>query len=90
MQKPTFKVYILICFDIDLYISIRIKISRGTSLVVCWLRLHLPMQGAQVCSLVGELRSHMSYGQKTKNIKQKQYRNKLNKGLKKIVHIKNL
>ena len=48
------------------------------------------MQGAQVCSLAGELRSHMSYGQKTKNIKQKQYRNKLNKGLKKNVHIKNL
>ena len=31
----------------------------GTSLVVQWLRNHLPMQGMQVQSLVGELRSHM-------------------------------
>ena len=31
----------------------------GTSLEVQWLRPCLPMQGAQVRSLVGELRSHM-------------------------------
>ena len=31
----------------------------GTSLVVQWLRICLAMQGAQVQSLVGELRSHM-------------------------------
>ena len=37
-----------------------------TSLVVQWLRLHLPVQGVQVQSLVGELRSHMPQGQKTK------------------------
>ena len=39
----------------------------GTVLVVQWLRLHLPMQGAvEVRSLVRELRSHMPCGQKTK------------------------
>ena len=27
-----------------------------------WLRIHLPMQGLQVSSLVGELRSHMPQG----------------------------
>ena len=31
----------------------------GTFLMVQWLRIHLPMQGTQVRSLVGELRSHM-------------------------------
>ena len=35
----------------------------GTSLVVQWLRL--PVQGVWVRSLVGELKSHMSGGQKT-------------------------
>ena len=29
--------------------------APGTSLAVQWLRLHLPMQGVQVRSLVGEL-----------------------------------
>ena len=33
-----------------------------TSLVAQWLRLHLPMQGTRVPSLVGELRSHMPQG----------------------------
>ena len=33
--------------------------------VVQWLRLHLPMQGVRVRSLVGELKSHMPWGQKT-------------------------
>ena len=32
---------------------------HGTSPVVQWLRIHLPIQGAWVQSLVGELRSHM-------------------------------
>ena len=36
-----------------------IKVILGTSLVVRWLRIHLPMQGTRVRSLVGELRSHM-------------------------------
>ena len=34
------------------------NVNRGTSLVVQWLRIHLAMQGIQVRSLVGELRSH--------------------------------
>ena len=33
-----------------------------TSLVAQWLRLHLPMQGTRVPSLVRELRSHMLQG----------------------------
>ena len=41
------------------------------------------MQGVQVQSLIGELRSHMPCGQKNQNIKQKQYCNKFNKDLKK-------
>ena len=39
----------------------------GTSLAVQWLRLHLPMQGVRVRSLVWELRSHMPRGRKTKS-----------------------
>ena len=34
--------------------------SEGTSLAVQWLRLCLPMQRAQVGSLVRELRSHVT------------------------------
>ena len=34
--------------------------------MVPWLRLHLPMQGVRVQSLVGMLRSHMPRGQKAK------------------------
>ena len=37
-----------------------------TSLVVQWLRLHLPVQGSMVQSLIRELRSHMTWGQKAK------------------------
>ena len=40
------------------------KNKEGTSLAVQWLRLHLPVQGVRVRSLVGELRSHMLRGQK--------------------------
>jgi len=36
--------------------------SYGTSLVVQWLRMCLAMQGTQVQSLVGELRSYMLWG----------------------------
>ena len=36
----------------------------GTSLVVQWLRIHLPMQGTRVRSRVGELRSHMPWATK--------------------------
>ena len=38
------------------------KMNLGTSLVVQWLRICLPMQGTQVQSQVGELRSHMPRG----------------------------
>ena len=41
------------------------------------LRLHLPMQGVQVRSLVRELRSHMPWGPRNQNIKQKQYYDKI-------------
>ena len=39
--------------------------NRGNkaSLVVQWLRIHLPMQGEWVPPLVGELRSHLLLGQ---------------------------
>ena len=43
-----------------------LKITEGTSLAVHWLRLHLPMEGVQVRSLVRELRSHKPHGQKNK------------------------
>ena len=36
--------------------------ATGVSLVVQWLRLHLPMQGTRVLALVGELRFHMPRG----------------------------
>ena len=36
--------------------------SSGTSLVVQWFRIRLPMQGTWVRSLVRELRSHMPQG----------------------------
>ena len=38
--------------------------SSGTSPVVWWLRLRLPVQRVQVRSLVRKLRSHMPRGQK--------------------------
>ena len=58
------------------------KKFRGTSLVVQWVRLHLPMQGVRAPSLVEELRTHMPHGQKNQNIEQKQYCNKFNKDFK--------
>ena len=42
------------------------RADSGTSLVVRWLRLYLPMQGLWVQSLVAELRSHVSPSQKKK------------------------
>ena len=39
-------------------------LADGISLVVQWLRLYLPVQGAQVRSLGRELRSHMPCRQK--------------------------
>ena len=65
------------------------QMLEGISLAVQWLRLRLSMQGVQIRSLVGELRSHMPPGQKNKNIKQKQYCSKFNKDFKKV-HIKKI
>ena len=39
-----------------------LRLRTGTSLVVQWLRIHFPMQGTRVRSLVRELRSHMLRG----------------------------
>ena len=39
-----------------------LKNDIRTSLVVQWLRIHLPMQGTQVQFLVGELKSHTPCG----------------------------
>ena len=39
-----------------LFKEIHLKHKSGTSVVVQWLRIRLPMQGMQVRSLVGELR----------------------------------
>ena len=36
--------------------------TPGTCLVLQWLKICLPMQGTQVESLVGEIRSHMLWG----------------------------
>ena len=45
------------------YLSTELKmVCEGTSLVVQWLRIRLPMQGMWVPPLVGELRSHMPWG----------------------------
>ena len=44
----------------------------GTSPAVQWLRCHHPVQGAQVQFLVGELRSHISPGQKPNTLKKKE------------------
>ena len=51
--------------------------TKGTSPVVQWLRLHLPMQGTRVQSLMGELRSHMPRGvakEKRKKIRHRNYK----------------
>ena len=57
---------------LSLVVSQNKKPRTGTSLVIQWLRLHLPMQGMWVGSLVRELRSHMPWGQNL-NIEQKPY-----------------
>ena len=53
--------------DIQLEVVVGTSIKNktfGTSLAVQWLRLHLPMQGVPIRSLVRELRSHKSWDQK--------------------------
>ena len=51
------------------YLSFK-KQGIGTSPVVQWSGLHFPVQGAQVPSLVRELRSHKPPGQKKKHKKE--------------------
>ena len=66
------------------------KMGRaGTPLEDQWLRVCLPIEGVPVPSLVGELRSHMSPGQKKKN-KTQNRSNLLTNSVKtsKLVHIK--
>ena len=46
---------------------IKTQTNRGTSLVSQWLRVHASKEGAQVQSLVGELRCHMPWGHGQKN-----------------------
>ena len=65
------------------------KDIRGTSRVVPWLRVCLPIQGIQVWSLVREIRSHMPCSQKknkNQNTKQKWYCNKFSKDCKNGLH----
>ena len=45
----------------DIWVSL-IRDNLGTTLLIQWLRICLPMQGTQVWSLVWELRSHMPRG----------------------------
>ena len=47
------------CLNASIKRDCQEKRLSGTSLVVQWLRIHPPMQGVQVESLVGELRCHM-------------------------------
>ena len=59
-----------------------------TSLVVQWLRPHPPLQQVWVWSLVGELRSLIPPGQKTKTKKKKWNCNKLSKDFRNSPHQK--
>ena len=70
-------IYIVTVF-FKMFQLVSFKMRIVTSLVGQWLRLCLPMQGVWVQSLVGELRSHVSCGQKEQKIN-KQYCNKFNK-----------
>ena len=62
--------------------------SLGVSLVGQWLRPCLPMQGVQVQPLVGELRSHMPFGQKPKHKTSNTVANSIKSV--KMAHIKSL
>ena len=60
---------------------------QGTSLVVQWLRLNLPIQGVWIWSLVGqEPKITHALWAKNQNIKQKPYCNKFNKDFKNGPH----
>ena len=68
--------------------SFGLRLNLGTSLVVQWLRLCLPVWGVWVGSIPGR-GAKILYASwpKNQNIKQKQYCNKF-KTSKKMVHIK--
>ena len=59
--------YLMLCiiYVISAY-YLYFKYMTRTSLVVQWLKLHVPMQGVWVWSLMGELRSHMPSSQNNK------------------------
>ena len=54
--------------------------TSGTSLVVQWLRLHLPMQGGEGVILDGDAKIPYDSESKSQDTKQKQYYNKFTKG----------
>ena len=63
--------------------------AQGTFQAVQWLRLHLPMQGVRVRSLVWKLRSHMPCDHKTKTLKNNRSNSVTNSiSTFKMVHIK--
>ena len=52
--------------------------NLGTSVAVQWLRLRLQIQGLQVRSLAGKLRSYMPRGQKKKKTRNNIVTNSIN------------
>ena len=80
--RTSFELGELPCGHMLRWRQLLLKSCLGTSLVVQGVRFCLPMQGMQVQSLVGELRSTCLLAKK-QNLKQKQYYNKFNKDLKK-------
>ena len=54
----------------DIWVSL-IRDNLGTTLVIQWLRICLPMQGTRVWSLVWELRSHLPRGNQATTTKSK-------------------
>ena len=65
-------------------------VSVLTSLPIQWLRLHLPMQGVRVRSLVWEVRSYVLCSPRNENVKQKRNSSKFNKDFKNEVHQKKI
>ena len=63
---PIFRNLLQALMGLNIQLNSWLRSITGTSLPVQWLRLHLPMQRVWVRSLMGELRPHMSWGQKTK------------------------
>ena len=86
--KPPITFMLRVCFCVSLKIHFLFQNKTlGTSLVIQWVWLHLPVRGVQVWSLIGEPRSHLPCGQRAKNVKQKQYLTNSVKTVK-MVHVK--